>query len=82
MIDNLKKIDKESIKTGAKEIAEAAVEHGVDTVKIGIFSILNGIIIKFVMVFGLIVTIVAVGCVSTNVAINKFTADKPTITVQ
>ena len=69
----LKNIKKEDIKKGVTETSKVIVEEGVETVKSGIFSIVNGIIIKIVMGVTLIVLITAGGCVGTNIAIDKMT---------
>ena len=46
-LDNL---SKENIKNGAKEVTGAVIGEGVEVVKTGIFGIVNGVLIKIVMV--------------------------------
>jgi len=75
----LKNIKKEDIKKGVTETSKVIVEEGVETVKSGIFSIVNGIIIKIVMGVTLIVLITAGGCVGTNIAIDKMTSSTSSV---
>jgi len=66
-------IKSEDIKKGVTGTSKVIVEEGVEVVKDGIFSIVNGIIIKVIMGVALIVAITAGGCVGTSVIIDKVT---------
>jgi hypothetical protein len=74
MKDKVQNIKTEDISKAAKDTSKVIIEEGVETVKTGIFSVVNGILIKIIMGVTLIVLITAGGCVGTNVAIDKMTS--------
>jgi len=69
-VRNIKSAD---ISKVAKDTSKVIIEEGVETVKSGIFSVVDGILIKIVVSVTLIVLITVSGCVGTNVIIDKMT---------
>jgi len=69
-VRDIKSVD---ISKVAKDTSKVIIEEGVETVKSGIFSVVDGILIKIVVSVTLIVLITVSGCVGTNVIIDKMT---------
>jgi len=69
--EKLDKLSKEDIKNSAKDVTGAVIINGVEVAKTGIFGIVNGIIIKILIGFTLIVMITVGGCVATDLTIDS-----------
>lgn len=69
----MNEINAEDIKNGAKTLAKEASETGVEVVKTGVSSIINGIIMKVLLAVLAVTLIVGGGCVATNVVSDKVT---------
>ena len=80
--NKVKNVSKDDIKNGAKEFTGAIVGEGIEVAKTGLFGILNGIIMKIIFVVTFIVIVLSVGCVGTNVAIDKLTSTSDTERVE
>jgi len=71
--DKIKNISKEDIKNSTTEVTGAVIENGIEVTKKGIFGIVNGIMLKIILLFLLLIIILSAGCIGTTVTIDKLT---------